>query len=156
MEGMEEMDDRLKRVRDLVAAHPDRDGGLQATLSCLRTEVAHYDWAGIYLLEGDRLKLAAWDGPGATEHTDIGIAEGVCGLAARTKETVIVDDVDVRSEYLACFPTTKSEIVVPMMRGDECVGEVDIDSDVHGAFTEEDQRFLEAVGSLVMAAYFSR
>ena len=123
-------------------------------VSCLRQAVAHYDWVGIYLVQGDRLRLAAWDGPEATEHTDIGIGEGICGLAARTKETVIVDDVNAHQEYLACFPETRSEIVVPMMRGDECVGEIDIDSDKPAAFAEEDRAFLERVAALLVAAYF--
>ncbi|OPX21278.1 MAG: hypothetical protein B1H03_07095 [Planctomycetales bacterium 4484_113] len=154
MENLEHSEDRLQRVKDLLALRPERDGGLQAAVSYLRTEVAHYDWVGIYLLAGERLRLAAWDGPEATEHTDIGIGEGICGLAARTKQTVLVDDVDVRSEYLACFPATKSEIVVPLISGEECVGEIDVDSDKPSAFGEEDREFLEAVAALLVGAYF--
>ncbi len=120
----------------------------------LREEVAHYSWVGIYLVEGGKLILAVWDGPEATEHTSIDAGAGICGLAARTKESVVVDDVGARPEYLACFPSTKSEIVVPIMRGMECVGEIDIDSDTPAAFTDTDRVFLERAAALLSIAFF--
>jgi L-methionine (R)-S-oxide reductase len=126
---------------------------MQEIVSLLRAEVTHYNWVGIYLLEGGKLVLAAWDGPEATEHTSIDVGEGICGLAARTKETVIVDDVHSRPEYLACFPSTKSEIVVPIMRGAACRGEIDIDSDIPGAFTGADRLFLEKAAAIIAEAY---
>jgi len=150
------MELRLSALRKLISRYSQREEALQAVVACLREAAAHYDWVGIYLLEGERLRLAAWDGPEATEHTDIEIGSGICGLAARTKQTVIVDDVHAREEYLACFPGTKSEIVVPLMRGDECVGDIDIDSDALAAFGEDDRSFLEKVASVVVAAYLSR
>ena len=127
---------------------------MQAVVELLRAEVAYYNWVGIYLVEDGKLVLAAWDGPEATEHTTIDIGQGVCGLAARNKETVIVDDVRAKDEYLACFPQTRSEIVVPLMRGEECIGEIDIDSDSPSAFTESDRELLEVVARLLVNAYF--
>ncbi len=127
---------------------------MQAVVELLRAEVAYYNWVGIYLVDDGKLVLAAWDGPEATEHTTIDIGQGVCGLAARNKETVIVDDVRAKDEYLACFPQTRSEIVVPLMRGEECIGEIDIDSDSPSAFTESDRELLEVVARLLVNAYF--
>jgi GAF domain-containing protein len=129
---------------------------MQAVVELLRAEVAHYNWVGIYLVQGDKLVLGAWDGPEATEHVSIDIGQGICGLAAREKRTVVVDDVHAKDEYLACFPETKSEIVVPLMRGEECVGEIDIDSDTPSAFSEDDREFLEVVARLLVEAYFPR
>ena len=129
---------------------------MQAVVELLRAEVAHYNWVGIYLVQGDRLVLGAWDGPEATEHVSIDIGQGICGLAAREKRTVVVDDVHSQDEYLACFPETKSEIVVPLMRSDECVGEIDIDSDAPSAFSEDDSEFLEEIARMLADGYFPR
>ncbi len=128
---------------------------MQAVVTLLRSRVAHYNWVGIYLVQGDKLVLEAWDGPEATGHVSIDIGQGICGLAARKKETVVVDDVHSQDEYLACFPETKSEIVVPMLRGEECIGEIDIDSDTPSAFGKDDREFLEEVAQLLVSAYFS-
>ena len=127
---------------------------MQAVVKLLRAEAAHYSWVGIYLVQGDRLALSAWDGPEATEHVSIDIGQGICGLAAREKRTVVVDDVHAKDEYLACFPETKSEIVVPLMRGEECIGEIDIDSDTPSAFGEDDCEFLENIARMLVDAYF--
>jgi GAF domain-containing protein len=119
----------------------------------LRAREPRYNWVGIYMVEGDDLVLRAWDGPQATEHVRIPIGEGICGLAARTRETVIVDDVNKDPRYLACFVTTKSEIVVPIMRGGECIGEIDVDGDAPGAFDSLDKLLLEDVAAGLAAAY---
>lgn len=112
----------------------------------LRERVPHYSWVGIYLLEGEELVLGPWDGPAATEHVRIPVGQGICGLAAQKKRTVIVDDVNQDPRYLACFPSTRSEIVVPIMtsRG-RVLGEIDIDSDELAAFGPDDKALLEKI-----------
>jgi len=129
---------------------------MQAVVKLLRAEVAHYNWVGIYLVQDGKLVLGPWDGPEATEHVSIDIGQGICGLAAREKRTVVVDDVHAKDEYLACFPATKSEIVVPMLRGEECVGEIDIDSDTPSAFSKADSEFLEEAARMLVDEYFAR
>jgi len=99
--------------------------------------------------QGDELVLAAWDGPEATEHVRIPVGQGICGLAARTGETVVVGDVNADPRYLACFPQTRSEIVVPIHAGDDVLGEIDIDSDAADAFTDDDQHLLEKVAAML-------
>jgi GAF domain-containing protein len=64
--------------------------------------------------------------------------------------------VKARPEYLACFPSTRSEIVVPIMRGAKCVGEIDIDSDTPAAFTDADRVFLEKAAALICEAFFTK
>jgi GAF domain-containing protein len=107
----------------------------------------HYSWVGIYSVDGDGLLLSAWSGPEETEHTRIGIGEGICGLAAATGETELVPDVAERSEFIACFPSTKSEIVVPIHGPEGVIGEIDIDSDWLDAFDEIDREFLETIAA---------
>lgn len=126
---------------------------LQRAVSFLRRNVAHYNWVGVYMLEGDELVLKAWDGPEATQHVRIPIGKGICGLAARERRTVIVSDVNADSRYLACFPYTKSEIVVPIFKDSKVIGEIDIDSNMLHAFTERDREFLEGVAALLGERY---
>jgi len=108
----------------------------------LRASYPHYDWVGIYMIEGDVLRLWAWDGPEATEHTEIPLHAGVCGWAASTGQIANVPDVSRDDRYLQCFLNTKSELVVPIRHGERVYGEIDIDSDRLAAFGEEDERFL--------------
>jgi GAF domain-containing protein len=128
----------------------------QRTVIWLRVNWPHFDWVGIYLREGEELVLTAWDGPEATQHVRIPVGQGICGLAARTGETVIVDDVNADSRYLACFPQTRAEIVVPILKDDLVIGEIDIDSDREAAFSGEDRVFLEQVASCLAERYTDR
>lgn len=107
----------------------------------------HYSWVGIYVVEGGDLVLSAWAGPEETEHKRIAVGEGICGLAAETGETEVVPDVSERPEFIACFPSTRSEIVVPIHGADGVIGEIDIDSDWLDAFDDRDRLFLEAVAA---------
>ncbi len=126
-------------------ASGDRAGSLSETCRVLRSRFAQYNWVGVYLLEGSQLRLAAWDGKEATEHTLIPVDKGICGMAAREDRTVIVGDVDQDPSYLACFPYTRSEIVVPIRKGGSVVGEIDIDGDRRNAYDASDDRFLTRV-----------
>jgi len=111
----------------------------------LRASFPHYGWVGVYRLEGRELVLEAYAGAQATEHVRIPIDRGLCGRAARDGVTVVVDDVRASPEYLACFLSTRSEIVVPVHAGGRVVGEIDIDSDRLAAFDASDRRLLEEV-----------
>ena len=122
---------------------------LAAAVEVLEEGFEHYSWVGIYLVEGDDLVLGPWQGPEATEHTRIPVGQGVCGAAAASGATEIVDDVNADPRYLACFPSTRSEIVVPIALDGRVVGEIDIDSDRRAAFSEEDRTFLERVAELL-------
>ena len=123
----------------------------QRTVIWLRVNWPHFDWVGIYLREGEELVLTAWDGPEATQHMRIPVGQGICGLAARTGETVVVDDVNADDRYLACFPQTRAEIVVPLLLGQEVIGEIDIDSDTRAAFTQADRDLIKEAASVLTA-----
>ena len=118
---------------------------LQSAVDALQEQVEHYSWVGIYLVDGDELVLGPWRGPQATEHERIPVGQGVCGAAAASGETEMVDDVDADPRYLACFPSTRSEIVVPIFHEGRVVGEIDIDSDRPAAFGEDDRATLERI-----------
>jgi GAF domain-containing protein len=122
---------------------------LQQVVDVLAREVEHYSWVGIYLVEGDDLVLGPWHGPEATEHVRIPVGQGVYGSAAASGETEVVDDVNADPRYLACFPSTRSEIVVPISHDGRVVGEIDIDSNRPAAFGEDDRELLERVAMVV-------
>ncbi len=107
-----------------------------------------YHWVGIYLLDesGKLLKLFPYYIGRPTPHTCIPIDKGLCGAAIREGKTLNVADVLSDSRYIACSVYTRSEIVVPIRTTDgRIVGEIDIDSDLPAAFTEEDEKWLEEV-----------
>ena len=113
----------------------------------LEASFRHYSWVGVYRLDGHELVLQAYAGPQATEHERIPVERGLCGRAARDGVTVIVDDVRASPEYLACFLSTRSEIVVPIRDRGAVVGEIDIDGDRLAAFDASDRAFLEEVAT---------
>ena len=132
-----------------VLAEIERARELQHVVDLLHDRFERYSWVGIYLVEGDELVLGPWQGPQATEHVRIPVGQGICGAAAASAETEVVDDVNADPRYLSCFVSTRSEIVVPISHTGRVVGEIDIDSDERAAFGEEDRRFLERVAEVV-------
>jgi L-methionine (R)-S-oxide reductase len=139
----------LEAVDRIVNRETDADEVLRKTVEVVHDRFERYSWVGIYLVEGDDLVLGPWRGPQATEHVRIPVGEGICGAAAASGFTEVVEDVDADDRYLACFPSTRSEIVVPIAYEARVVGEIDIDSDVPAAFGAEDRRFLERVALLI-------
>ncbi len=141
--------DALNVLRAAIADAPSPATGAQRAVELLRDRFPHYDWVGIYWVEGSDLVLGPWVGPEATEHTRIPIGTGVCGAAAASGRTEIVPDVHADPRYLACFASTRSEIVVPIFDRGEVVGEIDVDGSDLDAFDEMDARFLEEAAALV-------
>jgi GAF domain-containing protein len=99
-------------------------------------------------MDGDELVLGPFVGK-PSPHTRIKLDSGICGAAAREQRTVVVNDVNADPRYLACSLETKSEIVVPIWKGGNIVGEIDIDSNVPSAFNVEDKSLLEDVSCLL-------
>ena len=122
---------------------------LQNVVDYLYKYFDKYSWVGIYLVEGKYLVLGPWNGEQATEHTKIPIGKGVCGSAAQSGKTEVVADVSKDGRYLACFVSTRSEIVVPIKKNGVVVGEIDVDSDVSDAFDKSDVVFLEKIADML-------
>lgn len=117
---------------------------LRAVCELLRSNVPHYDWVGFYIVDPNNeneLYLGPYAGA-PTEHTRIPFGRGVCGRAAAARQTVVVDDVARETDYLACSPAVRSEVVVPILIEGKVWGELDIDSHEVAAFGEDDVAFL--------------
>jgi GAF domain-containing protein len=124
---------------------------LQQVVDVLYEDFEKYSWVGIYLVRGDELILGPWKGTQATEHIRIPLGRGVCGAAATSGKTEVVDDVSKDARYLSCFLSTRSEIVVPIKKRKKILGEIDIDSDEPAAFDDADVRFLEKIADMLSA-----
>jgi L-methionine (R)-S-oxide reductase len=138
----------LANIDAAIREERDPRRAMERVVEVLKRDMPHYTWVGIYVLEGNELVLGPFLGK-ASPHTRIPIGRGICGAAARERETIIVDDVNADSRYLACSLETKSEIVVPIISGERVLGEIDIDSDRAAAFGPADKRLLESVASVL-------
>ena len=136
------------KIKDIISNNQFSDV-LQEVVNFLYKNFDAYNWVGVYLVEEDYLILGPWNGKQATEHTKIPIGRGVCGSAAQSGKTEAVADVSKDTRYLACFVSTRSEIVVPIKKKGVVAGEIDIDSDVSNAFSESDVVFLEKVADML-------
>lgn len=135
-------------VAQVVDSNASRDDVLRQTVKILKRERERYNWVGIYLLEGDVLVLHNYIGK-PTDHTHIPVGQGVCGVAVAEGTNQIVGDVTKLENYLACSLETRSEIVVLIRRGQEILGQIDIDSDLENAFGSDDESLLSTVAELI-------
>jgi GAF domain-containing protein len=147
---------RIEEVRnevtELAQAVPGAQEFMQTMVRLLHHRMLKYNWVGFYLLEPGAkppmLVLGAFEGA-MTPHTRIPLNQGICGAAASSGQTVVVDDVSKDPRYLACSLETKSEIVVPVFVHGKVVGELDIDSHFAAAFTSEHQDLVQHCAKLV-------
>ncbi len=117
----------------------------------LDEEVSYYNWTGFYFMNDEKQQLEIGPYVGAyTDHTVIPYGRGICGQVAVSGKTFEVPDVHAQDNYLACSLATKSEIVVPIYKGENLVGQIDIDSHELDPFTQEDHDLLEAVANFVV------
>jgi L-methionine (R)-S-oxide reductase len=147
--------DLVKELERLTQAAGSVEDFMWEMVKLLHDRMLKYNWVGFYMLEktpadsqAPGLVLGPFQGA-MTPHTRIPLNQGICGAAASTGKTVIVDDVSRDPRYLACSTETKSEIVVPVFVGGKVVGELDIDSHFHAAFSHEDRELVEFCASLV-------
>ena len=138
----------LDDIRAAIGRAPDATQAMTATVSTLQAKMPDYAWVGVYLLIGNELVLGPFVGK-PSPHARIPLGRGICGAAAAEKATIVVDDVHADPRYLACSAETKSEIVVPIMRNGDVLGEIDVDSDRRAAFGDADRSLLEAVAGLL-------
>lgn len=134
-------------AKAIINSDATLDARMLALCTLLSTKLEHYDWVGFYMVdptEDRMLELGPYVGA-PTDHTRIPFGTGICGQAAETLETFVVPDVSKATNYLACSLTVKSEIVVPIMKGDTFLGELDIDSHKLDNFNDAHRKLLEQI-----------
>ena len=121
----------------------------------LQQEVEVYDWVGFYMAnqEEKTLHLKAFAGI-PTDHEVIPFGKGICGQVAISNDNFIVDDVSAQDNYIACDIHVKSEIVIPLFSEGKNIGQIDIDSNIINAFSNDDTLFLEELNSQIAHKLF--
>ena len=146
------MEELRNEASELALASPNAQHLMQAMVKLLHERMLKYNWVGFYMLEPGAqppmLVLGAFEGA-MTPHTRIPLNQGICGAAASSGRTIVVDDVTKDPRYLACSLETKSEIVVPVFAHSKIAGELDIDSHFPAAFTLDDQGLVQHCAALV-------
>jgi L-methionine (R)-S-oxide reductase len=147
-------DDKAARYRELlpaleslVAGEPDLIANLANITAALDECIAAASWVGFYLWRGDQLVLGPFQGKVACVR--IALGRGVCGTAAAERRTIIVPDVDRFPGHIACDAGSRSEIVLPLLRGDRLLGVLDVDSHDLASFDEVDAAGLAPVARLI-------
>ena len=132
------------QLRGLLEGESDRTANLANAAAFIHGTFGFW-WTGFYLVQGRELVLGPFQGPIAC--TRIPFGKGVCGTAWARRETVVVPDVEQFPGHIACSSESRSEIVVPIMKGGEVVAVLDIDSKELATFDKEDAAGLEAVAT---------
>lgn len=136
----EKYESLIPQIKALVSGEEDLVANL-ANISAALKQSFGFFWVGFYLVKNDQLVLGPFQGPIAC--TRINKGKGVCGTVWENGETLVVPDVDEFPGHIACSSDSRSEIVVPLKRGDETIGVLDIDSDELNQFDSVDQEYLE-------------
>lgn len=139
------MNELKKRLSSIIESpSTDTTAKLEKICHLLDQEIPYYNWTGFYFKNGDKEELVLGPYVGApTDHTVIPFGKGICGQVAVSNETFVVPDVMAQDNYLSCSTDTKSEIVVPIIKNGENIGQIDIDSHQLNPFTDEDREMLE-------------
>lgn len=139
------MSEIKKRLSSIIESpNLETEAKLQKICHLLDQEISYFNWTGFYFKNGDKEELILGPYVGAeTDHTIIPFGKGICGQVAVSNETFVVPDVYAQDNYLSCSIDTKAEIVVPIIKDGENIGQIDIDSHELDPFTTEDREMLE-------------
>ena len=150
--------DMIEKLDALAVGATSAQDLMAGIAKLFHQEMLRYNWVGFYILEKDGpqdvLVLGPFRGT-MTPHTRIALNQGICGAAASSGKTIIVDDVNSDPRYLACSVETKSEIVVPVFVDKKIVGELDIDSHFLSAFGPDDRALCEHAAK-ILSTYLDR
>ena len=136
----------LPQIKGLLDGETDLIANLANTVAALKEQFGWF-WIGFYLVKNGELVLAPFQGPVAC--TRIKKGRGVCGTSWEQQKTLIVPDVEKFPGHIACSSLSKSEIVLPVIRNNEVIGVLDVDSDALNQFDETDQKYLEQIIGLI-------
>lgn len=144
----------IHNIESFVSSGEELNEVLYDTCNILKNNVYHYDWVGFYILDEQKSKLILGPFCGKpTEHTIIPVGKGVCGQVAENSKLKIVQDVAKEGNYIACSLEVQSEMVVPILKDDKFVAEIDIDSHSTAPFTNADEAFLTSVCQILSVLF---
>ncbi len=131
----------IPQVKNLLSRDYKLISNLANFVAVIKSNFKYVSWIGFYLYDDAKLYLGPFQGNVAC--VNIGIGKGVCGTAVQKKKTIIVPDVNKFEGHIFCDPDSKSEIVIPIMKNNELIGVLDLDSYEYNSFDEIDKKYLE-------------
>lgn len=138
------------QAQALLHGEQDRVANAANLAALIWMTLPDLNWAGFYFHDGRELVVGPFQGKPACVR--IGLGKGVCGAAAVTRKTQIVADVHAFAGHIACDSASNSEIVVPLVRGDELLGVLDLDSPKLNRFDDQDRIGLETLARIWISA----
>ena len=145
---VEQYEQLADQARGLLHGESDRTANAANLASLVFHALPGLNWVGFYFWDGRELVVGPFQGLPACVRISLG--KGVCGTAASTRKTQRVADVDAFPGHIPCDSASRSELVVPLYRGDELIGVFDLDSPELDRFDEDDQRGLERIAALFL------
>ncbi|NJI76145.1 GAF domain-containing protein [Sphingobacterium kitahiroshimense] len=136
----------LPQIKGLISGETNQIANL-ANIAAALKEQFNFFWVGFYLIEGEQLVLAPFQGPVAC--TRIQYGRGVCGTSWKENKTIIVPNVDEFPGHIACSSLSKSEIVIPVYKGNNIIGILDVDSSELNDFDAVDEQYLTEIVALL-------
>ncbi|MFQ3854108.1 GAF domain-containing protein [Staphylococcus parequorum] len=136
-----------KQVASLIEDESNLIAILSNVSALLNDSLDQINWVGFYLIENNELILGPFQGHPACVH--IAIGKGVCGTAVETNESQLVEDVNAFPGHIACDANSKSEVVVPIHKGNQVIGVLDIDAPIINRFSNTDKIALEEIVSII-------
>lgn len=136
-------DNLLPQITSLLETETDAVANMANVSAALFNGLPDLNWAGFYILRGEELVLGPFQGKPACVRIKIG--RGVCGTCAQTEQAQVVKDVHQFPGHIACDSASKSEIVIPIFKGKQLWGVLDIDAPIENRFDEKDRFYLEKV-----------
>lgn len=136
----------IPQLRGLLTGETDLIANMANVVAALKEQFG-WLWVGFYVVKEDELVLAPFQGPVAC--TRIRKGKGVCGTCWEQAKTLIVPDVEKFPGHIACSSLSRSEIVIPVMKNEEVVAVLDVDSSEHNFFDDVDAKYLEMVVGLI-------
>ncbi|AJE51059.1 MULTISPECIES: GAF domain-containing protein [Paenibacillus] len=146
----EQFESVLGQLRALVHDESNRIANLANASALLGHFLPDVNWSGFYLYDGTELVLGPFQGLPACIRIPLG--RGVCGTAAAERRTLVIDDVHAFPGHIACDAASNSEIVIPLIKNDELIGVLDIDSPLKNRFDQEDRVFLEEFTAILVSS----
>ena len=140
----------LQQTEGLLSVSSNRVSNAANLSALLYQELTDISWAGFYFLDGGTLMLGPFQGKPACVSIEMGM--GVCGTAASSGQSLRVADVDIFDGHIACDADARAELVVPLFKGGELLGVLDVDSTLPGRFSEQDELGLKALAQVYLSS----
>jgi GAF domain-containing protein len=140
-----------QQLEGLLHGETDAIANAANTAALIFTTLPDLNWAGFYFLrQPDELILGPFQGKPACVR--IAVGRGVCGAAVKERRTMLIEDVHAFADHIACDSASRSELVVPLFRGTQIIGVLDLDAPIPARFDAADQSGIEAIAALYMKA----